>query len=110
MKASIVPWEVASKQAKGAMIWPPGKTSIRKRPPLMASTILASRWAEPWSMSRVGGHAVDRRHWILGWAITLGALPNAATAAAAALAFAMNWRRSLMRLPPCSGAVLLLVK
>jgi len=30
------------------MIWPPGKTSIRNRPPLVSSTTFASRWAAPW--------------------------------------------------------------
>jgi hypothetical protein len=55
MNASIVPWEAASKQANGVMICPPGKTSIRNRPPLVSSTILPSRWAAPWSWSSTGG-------------------------------------------------------
>ena len=51
MNASILPWEAASKQSNGCMIWPPGKTSIRNRPPLVSSTIFANRWAAPWRMS-----------------------------------------------------------
>ena len=47
MNASIVPFEAASKQSSGGMIWPPGKTSIRNRPPLISSTTFASRWAAP---------------------------------------------------------------
>src|SRR5437016_2171779 len=98
MNASIVPWEVASKQANGCMICPPGKTSIRNRPPLVASTTFASCWAAPWSTSSAGVQAVDIRHWTFGCAITLGALemPAAATAATAPPAFTMNLRRSVM--------------
>jgi hypothetical protein len=70
MNASMVPWEAASKQANGGMIWPPGKTSIRNRPTLVSSTIFASRWAAPLSTSSAGGYAVDNRHWILGCAMT----------------------------------------
>ena len=44
-KASMVPREVASKHSNGGMIWPPGKTSIRNRPPLISSTTLPNRWA-----------------------------------------------------------------
>ena len=51
MNASIVPLEVASKHSNGGMIWPPGKTSIRNRPPLVSSTTLASRSAAPWITS-----------------------------------------------------------
>jgi hypothetical protein len=63
MNASIVPCEAASKQANGGMIWPPVKTSIRNRPPLVSSTIFASRWAAPCSTSSAGVQAVDIRHW-----------------------------------------------
>jgi hypothetical protein len=81
------------------MIWPPGKTSIRNRPPLVLSTIVASSWAEPWSISSAGVHVVDIRHWTLGWAITLGAPAIvAATATAVPLAAAMNLRRSVIGL------------
>ena len=31
------------KHSNGCMIWPPGKTSIRNRPPLVSSTTFASR-------------------------------------------------------------------
>src|SRR4029450_13397349 len=41
MKASIVPFEVSSKQSNGFMIWPPGKTSMTKRPPPMSLTMPA---------------------------------------------------------------------
>src|SRR6266567_7567574 len=103
MNASIVPWEVASKQANGGMIWPPGKTSIRNRPPLVSSTTFASRWAAPWSTSSAGVQVVDIRHWTFGCAMTLGAstMAAAATAAIAPLAFAMNLRRSVPT-PPSS--------
>ena len=47
MNASILPCEAASKHSSGCMIWPPGKTSIRNRPPLISSTTLARRWAAP---------------------------------------------------------------
>src|SRR6266700_6623567 len=105
MNASIVPWEVASKQVNGGMIWPPGKTSIRNRPPLISSTTFASRWAPPWSTSSAGVQVVDIRHWIFGWAMTLGASTIAAAAAAAITppAFAMNLRRSLIMLTPSLG-------
>jgi hypothetical protein len=33
MNASMVPFEAASKHSNGCMIWPPGKTSMRNRPP-----------------------------------------------------------------------------
>ena len=62
MNASIVPCEAASKQSNAFMIWPPGKTSIRNRPPLISSTTLASRSAAPWFTSRAGVQAVDIRH------------------------------------------------
>jgi hypothetical protein len=39
-KTSIVPLEAASKQSSGGIFWPPEKTSIRKRPPLISSTAL----------------------------------------------------------------------
>jgi hypothetical protein len=105
MNASIVPWEAASKQPNGGMIWPPGKTSIRNRPPLISSTTCASRCAAPWSMSVPGVQAVDIRHWTFGWAITLGASMMAAAAAAAITppAFAMNLRRSEIMLLPSLG-------
>jgi len=66
MNASILPCEAASKDSKGCMIWPPGKTSIRNRPPLVSSTIFASRSAAPWSWSSTGGQVVDIRHWTFG--------------------------------------------
>ena len=52
--------------ANGGMIWPPGKTSIRNRPPLISSTTFASRWAAPWCMSSAAVQAVDIRHWTFG--------------------------------------------
>ena len=78
MNASMVPCEAASKHSNGGMIWPPGKTSIRNRPPLISSTTFASRWAAPCSMSRAGVQVVDMRHWTFGWAMTLGASTTAA--------------------------------
>ena len=98
MNASIVPCEVASKHSNGCMIWPPGKTSIRNRPPLISSTTFASRWAAPWSMSSAGVQVVDMRHWTFGCAMTLGASTMAAAAAAAIapLAVARNLRRSVV--------------
>ncbi|HET8576116.1 MAG TPA: hypothetical protein VFO18_03375 [Methylomirabilota bacterium] len=66
MKASTMPCEAASKQSNGCMIWPPVKTSIRKRPPLVSSTTCASRWAARWCTSSAGGKAVDMRHWTFG--------------------------------------------
>ena len=87
---------MASKHSNGAMIWPPGKTSIRKRPPLISSTTFPSRWAAPWSTSSAGVQAVDIRHWTFGWAMTFGASTTAAAPAAASTppAFTMNLRRS----------------
>ncbi len=70
MNASIFPWEAASKHSNGGMIWPPGKTSIRNRPPLISSTTFPSRWAAPCILSSAGVQAVDIRHWTFGWAIT----------------------------------------
>jgi hypothetical protein len=58
------------------MIWPPGKTSIRNRPPLISSTTFASRWAAPSSMSSAGVQAVDIRHWTLGCAMTVGSIDD----------------------------------
>jgi hypothetical protein len=55
MKASIVPFEVSSKQSNGFMIWPPGKTSMTKRPPLMSLTMPARRSAAPWRVSSAAG-------------------------------------------------------
>src|SRR6266567_1266580 len=101
MNPSMVPFEVASKHSNGCMIWPPGNTSIRNRPPLVSSTIFASRWAAPWRMSFASVQAVDIRHWTFGCATTLGAatMAEAATAAIAPLAVAMNLRRSVITLP-----------
>ena len=98
MNASIVPLEAASKHSNGGMIWPPGKTSIRNRPPLISSTTFASRWAAPWSMSSAAVQAVDIRHWTFGWAMTLGASTTAAAPAAASAppAFTMNRRRCMV--------------
>src|SRR5438445_7618525 len=100
MNPSMVPFEAAAKHSNGCMIWPPGKTSILNRPPLVSSTIFANRWAAPWRMSFAGVQAVDIRHWIFGWAMTLGAWTMApvATAAIAPLAVAMNLRRSVITL------------
>src|SRR5215467_12945592 len=80
------------------MIWPPGKTSIRNRPPLISSTTFASRWAEPWSWSSSAGYTVDMRHWTFGCAMTFGAstIVAAATAVSAPLADTRNRRRSLV--------------
>ena len=102
MNAWMVPREAASKQSNGGMIWPPGNTSIRNRPPLISSTTCASLWAAPCRWSSAGVQAVDIRHWIFGWAITLGALemPVAATAAIAPLAVVKNLRRCLTMLAP----------
>ena len=66
MKPSIVPFEVASKESKALTIWSPAKTSIWNRPPLICSTTLPSRWAEPCSTLRAGGQAVAIRHLTLG--------------------------------------------
>src|SRR5215471_15712973 len=98
MKASILPWDAASKHLNGCMIWPPGKTSIRNRPPVVSSTIFPSLWAAPCSTSRDGVQAVDIRHWIFGCAITLGAsiATAAAAVASAPVAVTMNLRRSLV--------------
>src|SRR2546425_479611 len=98
MNASILPWEAASKQSNGGMIWPPGKTSIRTRPPLISSTPSASRGAAPWTMSNVAVQDVDIRHWTFGWAMTLGASTMAAVAAVAItpLAVVRNLRRSAL--------------
>src|SRR6266567_8975922 len=99
MKASMVPFDAASKQSSGCMIWPPGKTSIRNRPSLISSTTFASRSAVPCnSFDRT--QVVDIRHWTFGWAMTLGAWTMApvATAAIAPLAVAMNLRRSVITL------------
>src|SRR5438094_4105808 len=99
MNASIVPWEAAAKHSNDGMICSPGKTSIRKRPPLVSSTTFASRWAAPWCMSNTAVKAVDIRHWTFGWAITLGASTIAAAAEAITPpAVAMNLRRSVVTL------------
>ena len=62
MNDSIVPCEVASKQASSGMICPPGTTSMRNRPPLISSTTAASRSATPWRRSMAGVQVVDIRH------------------------------------------------
>src|SRR5215831_130988 len=100
MNASMVPLEAASKHSNGGMIWPPGETSIRNRPPLVSSTTFASRWAAPCTTSSAGVKVVDMRHWIFGCAMTLGAskMAAAATVAAAPLAVAMNLRRAVITL------------
>src|SRR6266446_2180600 len=101
MNASMVPFEVASKQSSGGMIWPPGKTSIRNRPPLISSTIFASCWAGTKPRSIDLGQAVDIRHWTFGCAMTWGASTSAiaASVAIAPLVFARNLRRSFITLP-----------
>src|SRR5262245_10751596 len=97
----MVPWEAASKQAKSGMIWPPGKTSIRNRPPLVSSTILANRSAAPSITSSRRGQDVDMRHWTFGWAMTLGTSATAAVATAATVpaALVMNLRRAVITAP-----------
>src|SRR5438876_10496754 len=75
------------------MIWPPGKTSIRNRPPLVSSTTFASRSAAPWTMSDARVQAVDMRHWTFGCAMTLGGGSAPGAAALAPFAVARNWRR-----------------
>src|SRR2546426_1417615 len=99
MKASMVPFDAASKQSSGCMIWPLGKTSIRNRPSLISSTTFASRSAVPCN-SFDRAQVVDMRHWTFGWAMTLGAwmMAPVATAAIAPLAVAMNLRRSVITL------------
>jgi hypothetical protein len=101
MNASMVPFEAASKQPNCGMIWPPGKTSIRNRPPLVSSTTFASRWAAPFKWSSAWVQVVDIRHCTFGWATTLGAsvMAAAATAAIAPLAFTRNLRRSVISPP-----------
>src|SRR5215510_5274000 len=100
----MVPWDAASKQAKSGMIWPPGKTSIRNRPPLVSSTILANRSAAPSITSSRRGQDVDMRHWTFGWAMTLGTSTTVvvATAASVPAAFVRNLRRSVIT-PPLAG-------
>jgi hypothetical protein len=106
MNASTVPREAASKQSSGCMIWPPGNTSIRNRPPLIASTTFASRCAAPWRVSRAGVQVVDIRHWILGWAMTLGAwtMGTAAAVTSAPPAVTRNLRRSVIELLTARGS------
>jgi hypothetical protein len=70
MKASISPLEAASKQANGAMIWPPAYTWIWNRPPLISLTSCPTCSAECWRLSSCGGQAVDIRHWTFGCAMT----------------------------------------
>src|SRR6185295_4227373 len=95
MNASIVPCEVASKQANCGMIWPPGNTSMRNRPSVISSTIFASCCAAPCRMSLAAVHAVDIRHCTFGCAMTRGALAmTAAPTAAAPAALIRNRRRS----------------
>ena len=96
MNASILPCEAASKHSNGGTIWPPGKTSIRNRPPLISSTSRASCSAAPCSTSSAGVQVVDSRHWTLGWAMTCGASTTAAAPAAASAppALTTNRRRS----------------
>src|SRR4029450_3945717 len=84
------------------MSWPPGKTSIRNRPPLISSTTFASFWAAPCSMSSVVGQAVAMRHWTLGCAMTFGAsrIATAVTPANVPPVRAMKSRRAVVTLPP----------
>src|SRR5215471_18642269 len=98
MNASILPLEVASKQSSRSTICPPGKTSMRKRPPLISSTIFPSRLAAPCSRSCDATHVVDIRHCTFGWAMTRGASTTAVAAAAATAhpALTMNLRRSII--------------
>src|SRR5262245_38863576 len=95
MNASMVPFEAASKQSSGGTICPPGKTSIRNRPPLVSSTILASCWAGTCPRSIDFGQAVDIRHCTFGWATTLGTSTMAA--AITPLAVVRKRRRLLTR-------------
>src|SRR5215813_8757594 len=98
MNASMVPFEAASKVSSVGMIWPADETSIWNRPPLVSSTTLASRRAEPWSTSSAGVHVVGILHLIFGCAMTWGAPTMVAAVAAAttAPAFAMNRRLSVI--------------
>ena len=99
MNASIVPCEAASKHPKAGISSPPAKTWILSRPPLMSSTILARRWAEPCSTSSAGVQVVDMRHWNLGCAITVGGIDHrraAAPAATSVAPFMMNRLRPSM--------------
>src|SRR5215470_914364 len=99
MNASMVPFDAASKHSNPCMIWPLAKTSIRKRPPLVSSTIFA-KYSAVSCTSRERAQAVDMRHWILGCAMTLGAWTMAAAVAAvnAPPAVEMNLRRSVITL------------
>src|SRR5262249_14511980 len=101
MKASIVPFEAASKQSNGCTIWPPAKTSILNRPPLISSTTLANCSAVRCTSS-ARGQAVDMRHWTFGCAMTWGASMIAVAVAAATMppAVRRNLRRSLISLTP----------
>src|SRR5262249_34524373 len=109
INASIVPLEAASKHSNGCIIWPPWRTSIRNRPPLVSSTTFANLWAAPWSRSSAFVHAVDMRHWTFGCAMTLGASTMAAAVAVARapLAVTINRRRSVVTLPSSSRDELL---
>src|SRR5215470_13555037 len=109
MNASIVPLEAASKHSNGCIIWPPWRTSIRNRPPLVSSTTFANLWAAPWSRSSAFVHAVDMRHWTFGCAMTLGASTMAAAVAVARAppAVTINRRRSIVTLPSSSRDELL---
>src|SRR5262245_42781314 len=98
MKASTLPWDVASKHSNACMICPAGNTSILKRPPLISSTTLASRRAAPWGTSSAAVKAVDIRHCTFGCAMTAG---TSVTTAAAAIppTCAMNRLRSVITAP-----------
>src|SRR5262250_1066528 len=87
MNASIVPLEAASKHSNGCIIWPPWRTSIRNRPPLVSSTTFANLWAAPWSRSSAFVHAV-----------AVARAPPAVT---------INRRRSVVTLPSSSRDELL---
>src|SRR6266404_2784747 len=76
MNDSMVPCEAAAKQPNAGMIWSPGKTSIRNRPPLISWTTFASCWAAPWFTSRAGVQAVDIRPLDLGLRDDVGSIDD----------------------------------
>src|SRR5262245_28313510 len=98
MKASTLPWDVASKHSNACMICPAGNTSILKRPAVISSTTLASRRAAPCGTSSADVKAVDIRHCTFGCAMTAGTSVTMA-AAAPPPTCAMNRRRSVITAP-----------
>src|SRR5262249_52157525 len=90
MKASMEPFDAASKHSNPSMSWPLAKTSILNLPALVSSTILAICSAVRCTSSE-RAHAVDIRHWILGCAMALGA--STSVTAIVPPAVARNFRR-----------------